>query len=43
MDTNKLIVNRILQVREPSAKRLGLDRLEEDDSSWPSPGGRKAR
>jgi hypothetical protein len=30
MDTNKLIVNRILQVREPSAKRLGLDRLEED-------------
>ena len=30
MDTNKLIVNRILQVREPGAKRLGLDRLEED-------------
>jgi hypothetical protein len=30
MDANKLIVNRILQVGEPSAKRLGLDRLEED-------------
>ena len=30
MDTNKLIVNRILQVREPGARRLGLDRLEED-------------
>ena len=26
MDTNKLIVNRILQVREPGAKRLGFDR-----------------
>ena len=30
MDTNRLIVNRILQVREPGARRLGLDRLEED-------------
>jgi hypothetical protein len=30
METNKLIVNRILQVHEPSAKRLGLDRLEEN-------------
>jgi len=30
MDNSKLIVNRILQVHEPSAKRLGLDRLEED-------------
>ena len=30
MVTNKLIVNRILQVHEPSAKGLGLDRLEED-------------
>jgi len=30
MDTNKLIVNRILQVREPSARRVGLDRLDED-------------
>ena len=30
MVTNKLIVNRILQVHEPSARRLGLDRLEED-------------
>ena len=30
MDTNKLIVNRILQVHEPSARRLCLDRLEED-------------
>ena len=29
MDTN-LIVNRVLQLQEPSAKRLGLDRLEED-------------
>jgi hypothetical protein len=30
MVTNKLIVNRILQVHEPSATRLGFDRLEED-------------
>ena len=30
MDTNHLVVNRVLQVQEPSAKRLGLDRLEED-------------
>jgi hypothetical protein len=30
MDTNKLIVNSILQVHEPSAKHLGLDRLEQD-------------
>ena len=30
MVTNKLIVNRILQVHEPSATRLDLDRLEED-------------
>ncbi len=30
MDTNKPIINRILQVHEPSAKHLGLDRLEED-------------
>ena len=30
MDTNHLIVNRVLRVQEPSAKRLGLDRLEED-------------
>jgi hypothetical protein len=30
MDTNRLIVNRVLRVQEPSAKQLGLDRLEED-------------
>lgn len=30
MNTNNLIVSRALQVREPSARRLGLDRLEED-------------
>ena len=30
MDNSQLIVNRILQVHEPSATRLGLDRLEED-------------
>ena len=30
MDTNNLIVDRILQVHEPNAKGLGLDRLEED-------------
>jgi hypothetical protein len=30
MDTNRLIVIKVLQVQEPSAKRLGLDRLEED-------------
>jgi len=30
MSTNHLIVNRVLRVQEPSAKRLGLDRLEED-------------
>ena len=30
MGTEHLIVNRVLRVQEPSAKRLGLDRLEED-------------
>lgn len=30
MSRNHLIVNRVLRVQEPSAKRLGLDRLEED-------------
>ncbi|HKE29731.1 MAG TPA: hypothetical protein VKB88_45590 [Bryobacteraceae bacterium] len=30
MDNSKLILNRILQVYEPSATHLGLDRLEED-------------
>lgn len=30
MNTNHLIVNEVLRVQEPSAKRLGLDRLEED-------------
>jgi len=30
MDANHLIVNRVLRVQEPSAKRLGLDRLDED-------------
>jgi len=30
MDTNHLIVCKILEVHEPSAMRLGLDRLEED-------------
>jgi len=30
MATNRLMVSRILQVHEPSARRLGLDRLEED-------------
>jgi hypothetical protein len=30
MDTNHLIVNKVLWVQERSAKRLGLDRLEED-------------
>ena len=30
MSTNHLIVNEVLRVQEPSAKRLGLDRLEED-------------
>ena len=30
MGTNHLIVNEVLRVQEPSAKRLGLDRLEED-------------
>ena len=29
MDNSKLIVSRVLQVHEPSATRLGLDRLEE--------------
>ncbi len=29
MSANHLIVNRVLQVQEPSAKRLGLDRLED--------------
>ena len=28
MGTNHLIVNEVLRVQEPSAKRLGLDRLE---------------
>ena len=30
MGTEHLIVNRVLRVQEPSARRLGLDRLEED-------------
>jgi hypothetical protein len=30
MDTNHLIVNKVLWVQEPNARRLGLDRLEED-------------
>lgn len=30
MDTSHLIVNKMLRVQEPSAKRLGLHRLEED-------------
>ena len=30
MDTNHLLVKEMLRVQEPSAKRLGLDRLEED-------------
>ena len=30
MSTNHLIVTKVLQVQEPSAIRLGLDRLEED-------------
>jgi len=30
MNTNHLIVNKVLQVQEPAAIRLGLDRLEED-------------
>ena len=30
MKTNNLIVSEILRVQDPSAKRLGLDRLEED-------------
>ena len=30
MDTNQLIVNKIHAVHEPSAMRLGLDRMEED-------------
>ena len=30
MDTSHLIVNKVLRVQEPSAKRLGLHRLEED-------------
>ena len=30
MDMNRWMVSRILQVHEPSAKGLGLDRLEED-------------
>jgi hypothetical protein len=28
--TNQLVVNRVLRVQEPSARRLGLDRLDED-------------
>ena len=30
MGTDHLIVNEVLRVHEPSAKRLGMDRLEED-------------
>ena len=30
MGTDHLIVSKVLQMQEPSAKRLGLDRLEED-------------
>ena len=30
MEMNHLIVNEVLRVQEPSAKRLGFDRLEED-------------
>jgi hypothetical protein len=30
MDTDHLIVSKVLRVQEPGAKRLGLDRLEED-------------
>ncbi len=30
MESNTLIVSRILQVHEPDARRLGFDRLEED-------------
>ena len=30
MDTNQLIVNKILAVHEPSATQIGLDRMEED-------------
>jgi hypothetical protein len=30
MRTNYLIVNKVLRVQEPAARRLGLDRLEED-------------
>ena len=30
MGTNHLIVNKVLRVQEPSARRLGLHRLEED-------------
>jgi hypothetical protein len=30
MHTNQLVVNRVLRVQEPSARRLGLDRLDED-------------
>ena len=30
MKTNHLFVNRVLRVQEPDARRLGLDRLDED-------------
>jgi hypothetical protein len=30
MNTNHLVVKRVLRVREPDARRLGLDRLDED-------------
>ena len=30
MTPSSLIVNEVLQVRDPSARRLGLDRLDED-------------
>ena len=33
MSTNHLIVNEVLRVQEPSAKRLGLDRLELDSDA----------
>ena len=30
MNTNHWIVNKVLQVQDPTAIRLGLDRIEED-------------
>ncbi len=30
METNGLVVKKVLEVQEPSARRIGLDRLEED-------------